>query len=194
MPFLRRTCRVPLQIKSGKRAALSTTTAEFEDNMWYIVNEWRQKTGKIYFFLSFDNASIQATADLSKFTNPNNPQDVLHLDQDGTKIGEVLDLPKYSHDLNRPIEHVLGSGKHLIKCELVKAWSNYSKPRTAQNMAHTTFYSLPKHNMADSVAKDVDGLPALWQIISTPKGVQFVDTKGRLQIGTGGDYPNAKAT
>lgn len=190
---MRRTRVVPLQVKSGRRAAKGTTTAEFEDNMWHIVNTWRKKTNNSYFFLSFDNNSIQATADLRVLTNPADPTDTLPLEQEGKQIGEVLDLPTYSHDLNRPIEHVLGTGKHLIKCELFKDWAKYKKASSTQTLAYTIFHSLPKHGMQDSVAQDVAGLPTLWHIISTPKDTQFVDDKGRVQVGTGGHYPNAVA-
>ena len=178
-----------LQIANGTRDAKETTRQEFIDNMYYIIKEWNQKTNSAPFFLSLDNNKIQATADLTHIPNPNNPHQSVSLSPNGAK----LPLPPYSHDLNRPIEHLFGTGKHLMRCALYANWGHYKTPANLQSLVFTTFHTLPQLGYGDHVAKDVRGLPHLWEILATPYGTTFRDFKGRVQVGTGGDYPNAIA-
>lgn len=102
---MRRLHFVLLQLANGTRDALETTREEFEDNLFYIIKTWKKKTKDAFFWLSFDNASIQATADLSQVKNPNDPSETYPIAPTGLK----LPLPAYSHDLNRPIEHIFGT-------------------------------------------------------------------------------------
>ncbi len=183
-------CRlVLLQISSGKRDAKETTRQEFEHNMYYIIKNWNEKTKGAKYYLSFDNNSIQATADLSALANPNNPSEVIRLADNG----QQLPLPGYSHDLNRPIEHLFGTVKHIIRCQLYEDWEHYNNARKLQTLAYQVFHNLAVYGLKDHVKDDVAGLPTLWQILSTPEGVSFSDGKGRVHVGTGGNYPNAYA-
>lgn len=183
-------CRlVLLQIESGKRDAKDTTKQEFLDNMFHIIKTWNAKTNGAKYYLSFDNNSIQANADITVLKNPNDDEDVIPLAPNGTK----LDLPGYSHDLNRPIEHIFGTVKHLIRCQLYEDWPHYSDARRLQTLTYQMFHNLIVYGLKDHVKDDVAGLPTLWQILSTPEGVSFCDYKGRLHVGTGGNYPNAIA-
>lgn len=157
--------------------------------MYYIIKNWNETTNHEVYYLSFDNNAIQATANLFEIPNPNNPEETVSLHPDGFK----LPLPGYSHDLNRPVEHLFGTVKHLIKCELYADWGKYHNARKLQSLVYSMFHNLPAHGLSSHVKEDVDGLPLLWQIISTPAGVRFTDSKGRVHVGTGGDYPNGVA-
>lgn len=180
---------VLLQLATGKRDAVETTREEFEDNLFYIIKNWNQKTNNDVFFLSFDNASIQATADITHVRNPNDPSETYPINGAGYK----LPLPAYSHDLNRPIEHIFGTVKHLIRCKLYEDWGQYRDARRLQTLVYQLFNNLPVYGLKDHVKDDVAGLPTLWQILSTPQGVAFFDAKGRAHVGSGGNYPNAYA-
>lgn len=92
--------------------------------MFYIMTEWNKKTNSAPYFLSLDNNKIQATADLTRVENPNNRHQSVSLAPNGTR----LPLPPYSHDLNRPVEHIFGSTKHLMRCALY-ANGVITKPR-----------------------------------------------------------------
>jgi hypothetical protein len=156
--------------------------------MFYILKEWKTKTNNAYCYLSFDNAKIQATADLTELKCPHQqPEiaDVIRL----ADVGEKLNLPAYSHDLNRPIEHVFGTMKHRIREELYFNSYKYRKPEQVQSLVMQQF----KHNFPEKqVAEDVNGLPLLWEVLSVPAGITFVDCKGNMAVGTGGDWPNAE--
>lgn len=178
-----------LQIANGTRDAKETTRQEFIHNMYYIMTEWNHKTNSAPYFLSLDNNKIQATADLTRVENPNNPRQAVSLAPNGAR----LPLPPYSHDLNRPIEHLFGTAKHLIRCALYGNWGHYKTPANLQSLVFTTFNTLPQLGYGEHVAKDVRGLTHLWEALAMPFGVTYKDFKNRVQVGTGGDYPNAIA-
>lgn len=159
------------------------------DNMYYIIKTWNQKTNNATYYLSFDNNAIQATADVTMFTNPDDPADTIPLLPNGIK----LPLPAYSHDLNRPIEHIFGTVKHLIRTELYADWDRYKDAAALQGLVWQVFHNLAVYNMQRHVEADVAGLPLLWLILSTPAGILFADDCGKVHVGTGGDYPNAIA-
>lgn len=180
---------VLLQTADGKKDADQTTREEFTDNMYYIISKWNTVTKHQPYWLSFDNASIQATATLTHVPDPNDPTKCVVLYPNGFSPK----LPPYSHDLNRPIEHMFGSVKHIIKCELFQCWEQYYDAVRLQGLVYKVFNNLSAYNLQDHVKDDVAGLPLLWEILSTPAGVQFEDSKNRGHVGTGGDYPNAIA-
>lgn len=178
-----------LQIANGTRDAKETTRQEFVDNMFYIMTEWNKKTNSAPYFLSLDNNKIQATADLTHVQNPNNCHQSVSLAPNGSR----LPLPPYSHDLNRPVEHLFGTTKHLMRCALYANWGHYKTPANLQGLVFSTFNTLHQLGYGGHVAKDVYGLPHLWEALYIPAGVTYRDYKGRVQEGTGGDYPNAIA-
>lgn len=180
---------VPLQTADGKKDADETTREEFEDNMYHIISKWNAATKNQVYWLSFDNNNIQATANLRHLPDPNHPDKCATLHPNGFSPK----LPPYSHDLNRPIEHLFGSAKHTIKCELFKCWDKYYNAHELQGLVHKVFNNLSDYGLGNHVRGDVAGLPLLWQIISTPAGVHFLDSENRAHVGTGGDYPNAIA-
>lgn len=157
--------------------------------MFHIIKKWKAKAGEQEpFYLSYDNASIQATADLTTLKHPDTREEI-HL----APYGQVMHLPAYSHDLNRPIEHLFGTVKHRIKVELYEDWAKYKDARELQKLVYSIFNNLAKYNLDRHVAADVAGLPLLWQILSTSAGILFADDEGDVHVGTGGDYPNAYA-
>ena len=180
---------VPLQVATGKRKAGKSTREEFQDNLYHIVQEWNKVTEKAAFYLSYDNDAVQATAEWEVVVNPNDPEDKITLPPQGYK----LPLPSYSHDLNRPIEHLFGTVKHHLRCQLYEDWGMLDDAAKVQKMARHVFYNLNKYGWKEHVKKDVAGLPKLWQMLATPRGVSYVDAKGCARVGVGGGYTNAFA-
>ena len=176
-----------LQKANSAEEADSTTREEFEDNMYHIMKSWKAKTNDAC-LLSFDNAKIQATADLTTLydpLHPNDPEYAFQLEE----LGEKLDLPAYSHDLNRPIEHVFGTMKHRIREELYsKSW----KYKTATSLQSLVWQQFHENLPPNQVQEDIKGLPLLWEVLMTPAGVTFIDANGKMAVGTGGDWPNAE--
>lgn len=152
--------------------------------MYHIVKAWRKKTSDP-FWLSYDNAKIQATADISVLYHPHHPGKKKHaiiLDPDTCR----LEIPPYSHDINRPIEHIFGTMKHKIREALYFEYKKYNTGRKLQTLVWDMFH---KHLPNKHVQRDVDGLPYLWRVLSTPYGIRFMDDDGREAIGTGGNWP-----
>ena len=165
------------------------TREEFENNLYHIVKEWNKVTGKASFWLSYDNDAVQATAEWRKLANPDNPNDTIDVTFNGVK----LPLPAYSHDLNRPIEHLFGTVKHHLRCKLYEDWSLLDDPTKLQTMVRHVFNHLPQYGWDKHVEKDVAGLPHLWKMLKEPMGVTYYDDKQRLCVGVGGGYTNAYA-
>lgn len=177
---------VLLQKAGTSIEAAETTREEFEDNMFHIIKAWRSKVDEeVPFFLSFDNNSIQATAEIDTLRHPDTGEEIT------LAPGKKLDLPAYSHDLNRPVEHLFGTVKHMAREELYANWAHYKDARQLQGMVYRLFHNLPVYGLKGHVAADVYGLPQLWQILSTPAGILFADDRGKVHVGTGGEYPNA---
>lgn len=180
---------VLLQKAGTSTPAEHTTREEFEDNMFHIIKNRRAKAGTDEpYYLSYDNNSIQATADLTSLKHPDTGEEIPLAPQ-----GHRLELPAYSHDLNKPIEHLFGTVKHRIKVELYEDWAKYKDARELQKLVYTIFHNLAQYNLDRHVAADVAGLPLLRQILSTPATILFADDDGDVHVGTGGDYPNAYA-
>jgi hypothetical protein len=167
--------------------AEATTREEFMDNLYHIIKAWEAKT-KDPFMLSYDNAKIQSTADIHTLYHPDHQGEdewAIELDPAITK----LSLPPYSHDLNRPIEHVFGTMKHRIREALYFERAKYTTPTALHTLVWDQFHTnIPEKH----VERDVKGLPELWRVLSTPMGITFQFEDGRLAVGTGGNWPNAE--
>lgn len=184
-----RACLVLLQKDGTNIPAASTTREEFENNMFHIIKKWHAKAGvDVPFYLSFDNNAIQATAEINTLTHPNTGEQIQL-----APYGQKLNLPSYSHDLNRPIEHLFGTVKHQIKVQLYEDWAKYKDAKELQALVARIFNHLGDYGLDRQVAADVAALPKLWQILSTPAGILFADDEGDVHVGTGGDYPNSCA-
>lgn len=170
--------------RSPTQEAQATTREEFEDNLFHIVKAWRAKTTDP-FWLSYDNAKIQATANITTLYHPHYPGDeeeAIQLDPDTCR----LKIPPYSHDINRPIEHIFGTMKHRIREALYFEYKKYSTPKALQTMVWDLFHShIPKKH----VVRDVEGLPMLWRVLSTPYGIRFMDDDSHEAVGSGGNWP-----
>jgi hypothetical protein len=151
------------------------------------MKKWNEKTQNAPFLLSYDNAKIQATADISTLYHPDHPgeeEHAIHIDPEVSK----LPLPAYSHDLNRPIEHIFGTMKHKIREALYFEYHKYNTARNLQTLVWDQFHNfIPK----GQVEKDVRGLPYLWEVLSTDAGITFVRDDGSEAVGTGGNWTNA---
>lgn len=178
-----------LQKKGTAADAASTTSEEFTDNLYHIVQEWKRKTDDAPYLLSYDNAKHQVSADITTLYHPDHPgveELAVKLDVGVTK----LPLPPYSHDLNRPIEHIFGTMKRKVREALYDAAVTEVTGRQLQSIVWEQFHQFIP---AQHVAKDVAGLPHLWHILSHAKGEQFELDDGRPAVGTGGYWPNARA-
>lgn len=164
------------QTKQKGDDAKSTTAEEIQDNLWLICQAFKKETGYLP-VLVFDNAAIQAVVDTNNLSYGDTPL---------VKISPIKSrLPTYSSDMNRPIEHVFGVVKPRVHNIIYKAARDYSDAAKLQTAVVEAFASLKP----GSVASDIEGLPLLWKIISTPAGQTFVDDEGHTHTGTGGDYP-----
>lgn len=171
--------------KAPTEQAASTTREEFEDNLFHIVKAWKAKTNDP-FMLQYDNAKIQATADIKILYHPHYPGDkeeAIELDPSTNRI----EIPPYSHDINRPIEHIFGTMKHRIREALYFEYKKYNTAAKLQTLVWDMFHS---HIPPQHVEKDVRGLKWLWQVLSTPFGIRFMADESCEAVGTGGNWPS----
>jgi hypothetical protein len=176
-----------LQTKRGGNEAASTTSEEFVDNLWMIIAQWVRDT-HTQPVLSYDNNKIQAAVDVShlEYAQGQEGKPVIRLNPALNKV----DLPTYSPDMNRIIEHVFGDVKQRVRSVIYGAQRDFTKPAVLQDEVKKAFKSLTP----GAVKKDVYGLPLLWQILSTAEGATFQDSQGHTHVGTGGDYPPCRYT
>lgn len=174
---------LPLQRKNTGDAAHGTTSQEFLDNLYWIVHNFQQKTNGQKPILCYDNIKIQKIADIKELKFPGRP--TIQIDVEKQK----LHMPTYSPDMNRPIEHIFGYIKPKVRGHLYEDYDKYTHPDQLQQLVFKVFnYEL----VEGAVKKDVDGLPLLWHVISTPFGEEYTDSDHDIHMGTGGDYPNAQ--
>jgi len=169
---------VDLQKKDTGEEAASTTQEEFEDNLYLICMEFHKQTKQLP-IVCYDNVKFQSITDATS---------VCHGDKD-PRVDSIslikVDQPTYSPDMNRAIEHVFGEVKPMVRADIYKAARDFSNPAKLLTTVVEAFNKLKP----GSVARDVMGLPLLWQVLSTPAGITFQDEKGKLHVGTGGDHP-----
>lgn len=184
MPIL---AALHLQTKRGGEPAASTTAEEFEDNLWLIVRSFRQKTDR-WPVLSYDNVKIQKAVNVShiEYAQGQEGKEVIRLDKDLHKV----DLPTYSPDMNRAIEHVFGVVKERVRVAIYRAQHDFTKGAEPQRVVLDTFNSLGK----GQVKNDTKSLPLLWRVLSTPEGTVFEYPPQHKHVGTGGGYPPSRYT
>lgn len=138
--------------------------------------------------LSYDNVKIQTLVNVShlQYAQGEEGRGVISLDKHLNKV----DLPTYSPDMNRAIEHVFGIVKPRVRGAIYSAERDFSKGGELQKVVWDIFHELPQ----GSVQADTRGLPLLWRVLSTPEGVVFEDPPGHRHVGTGGGYPPARYT
>jgi hypothetical protein len=176
-----------LQTKRGGNEAASTTAEEFEDNLWMIVAQFVKDTN-MWPVLSYDNNKIQLAVDVRhlEYAQGQEGKVVIRLDPAFNKV----DLPTYSPDMNRPIEHVFADVKQRVRAAIYGAQRDFTKSAVLQDEVKKAFKALTP----GAVQKDVYGLPLLWQVLSTAEGATFPDSQGHTHVGTGGDYPPSRYT
>ena len=116
---------------------------------------------------------------------------VYHALDAGHEIVPVLnkvDLPTYSPDMNRVIEHTFGMVKPLVRVSIYRHERDYSKGANLQTAVVSAFHSL-KHG---AISDDTKGLPLLWRVLSTAEGTTFEQPPGHTHVGTGGGYAPAR--
>jgi hypothetical protein len=174
-----------LQKKGQVEDAASTTEEEFIDNLWGIIHTYQRKTGWLP-VLSYDNVKIQEIADISEvaYAQGEEGREVFRLNPALNKV----DLPTYSPDMNRVIEHTFGIVKPLVRVSIYRRERDYSKGLQLQTAVVEAFHTL-KHG---AIRNDTKGLPLLWRVLSTPEGTTFEQPPGHTHVGTGGGYAPAR--
>ena len=174
-----------LQTKKRGATAKSTTSQEFEDNLWLIVNEFHGKT-KQWPLLSYDNNKIQVGVNISNLTYAQGHEDkeVFRLIPEQHKV----DLPTYSPDMNRPIEHVFAQVKGYVRDAIYKGESDFSNHKELHKVVLEAFKALKPAAIRD----DIKGLPLLWRILNTTEGETFEYPPNHKHVGTGGGYAPAR--
>ncbi len=187
----------PLQTKGTAEDAKSTTAEEFTDNLYKIVQKFQQKTKEYNkkegkgeeadaLVLCYDNIKIQRIADISTLEYDNEPPIVL----DPSK--QKVHLPTYSPDMNRPIEHIFGFIKPRVRAHIYERYEHYtSSAAGAKDLQTIVMKVFEQELVPGAVERDVEGLPLLWHIISTPWGDEYTDPHGDIHLGSEGDYPPA---
>lgn len=155
------------------------------DNLWHIVDKFKKAT-KLTPLLSYDNVRIQEAVDISliKYAQGEEDKEVYRLN----KTTDKVDLPTYSPDMNRAIEHVFGEVKPRVRVQLYRGVKDFTKGIELQRVVWAEF----KHLKKGAVAADVKGLPLLWRVLSTPEGTAFEYPPGHKHVGTGGAYAPAR--
>jgi transposase len=174
-----------LQKKGQVEDAASTTEEEFIDNLWGIIHTYQRKTGWLP-VLSYDNVKIQEIVDISEvaYAQGEEGREVFRLNPALNKV----DLPTYSPDMNRVIEHTFGIVKPLVRVSIYRRERDYSKGLQLQTAVVEAFHTL-KHG---AIRNDTKGLPLLWRVLSTPEGTTFEQPPGHTHVGTGGSYAPAR--
>lgn len=153
--------------------------------MYLIVSRFMRDTG-VKPLLSYDNVKIQKHVNISKlqYGQEDEAKPVIRLDPAVDKV----DLPTYSPDMNRVIEHTFGVVKPLVRVEIYRGTRDFRKGENLMKVVRATFMSLTN----GSVANDVKGLPLLWRVLSTAEGVAFEQPPKHKHVGTAGGYAPAR--
>lgn len=130
--------------------------------------------------LSMDNPRIHKEAQLSGILN-----------------SERVHLPEYSPDMHKCVEHVFARLKPQVY-ERLYAFDHHVTAREVQQIIRDLFtgaggsaadMAARRQAFQQSVLQDSRSLPLTYKVISTDKGVSFMDEHGRIHLGTGGDWP-----
>lgn len=177
-----------MQVKEGKRMrpAKSTTTKEIEDIIplfWpkalQDMVDMKIKGGAL---LSMDNIKIQANANAK-----------------GLYKRHRVVLPPYSPDMHKVVEHCIGNLKRAVHQRLYKQDYRVTSQQV-QQILREEFYckdeqgqEIPEKKEAfiKSIRADSDDLINTYRANSMEEGEEFVDDKGKVHRGTGGNWPKS---
>lgn len=173
-----------MQKKGTSDTAASTTEEEMTDLLYLTCRRFHDKTGN-WPYLNYDNNKIQVNIgtdpddpDLFRLKSPHGDDIVMPKDR-------KLKQPKHSPDCNRPVEHAFGSGKTRVRNNLYMDKQRVTSGSQLRPVVHKQFTDeMPPM----AVKLDVEGLPLLWEILKTEKGVHWEDEEGKLHVGSGGDW------
>lgn len=101
----------------------------------------------------------------------------------GFSAEQRVDLGVKAPDMHQVIEHVFGDMKRRLHARLQKE-SYKVTGRQCQVFAKNIFEN---EITAEGIAQNVVGLPLVYQMISTAKGLSFI-YNNKMYVGTGGDW------
>lgn len=144
------------------------------DNMRILADLARRKLRKYNLIplFSYDNAKIQATAELGQM---------------GLSPQEKVPLAEYMPDGHKVIEHCFGYLKPAVQKRLYQSGKLPGGGLTATEAMQLVFDCYKAYPMA-AIQKDVDSLPTTYHVISQPKDSYTLGPDGLFHIGTGGDW------
>lgn len=120
---------------------------------------------------SYDNNKIQKGA---------------RLDVMGIAADEKVPLATYMPDGHQVIEHCFAQLKAAL-WESIYTHGDIEDAADAQKRVRTLFLQISK----ESIAKNVDKMPLVYELMSTKKEHCFLGPDGREYVGTGGDWLDA---
>lgn len=171
-----------LQTKDG-REAQSTVQQEIEDNLYLIVEKFRQATGEDP-ILIMDNIRIQAQV----------PDDMIDSRYGILQLpaGSRIRIPAHSPDLNQVAEHSIAAVKMATREQLYRESVVTGKlsPVGLQRIVEGVFHKFETAEIfTGAVVKNVEKMPWVWQVISGDEGVviHHPETFEPYQC-TGGDW------
>lgn len=118
----------------------------------------------------YDNNRIQAGANFRRM---------------GFHRSQWVNIPTYSPDFNKPIEHVFNQIKEKLRIRLYQ----HKGPVTATLLQQWVVDVWENEISAEGIAKDVESLKNTYLAVSTKKGESVHAPNGQSLLGTGGDWP-----
>lgn len=162
-----------LQTRRDKnKKAKAMTKEEFTDIMGLLVRQAREdlqrKCGLEPIF-SYDNNSVQANAKLA----------AMNLAEENK-----LELPPWSPDMHKVIEHVFAVLKGKVQARLLKLNPKCLTPAQARDLVEECFFEIT----TQGIRADIESMPITWHIISTEEGLLSQGPDGRIYKGAGGGW------
>jgi hypothetical protein len=173
-----------LHLQTKRRAdALSTVEAEIADNLHFVVEGFRQKTGCDPIIV-MDNIKIQA----------NIPDDWIdsRYDSENLPPGCRIRIPTYSPDFNQVAEHFVACVKEETKSMMYARCCTHPEltGRGLQWMVEQVMFKIKRGELYNgSVARNVMRMPFVWQVIASSVDTVLTDPRTGAQYkGTAGDW------
>jgi hypothetical protein len=155
--------------KFTEDAAAATREEIFDNTKVWIQTATKQAQNDFHGMLvSWDNASIHGFK---------NYQDL------GIDERQHIKLPPKSPDLHQVVEHCFGR----LKAELVAAMYKVGWARVTNQWVLQWVIDWCQAIEPAQLQKDLQSLPKLYQVVSTPEG-QHITVDGQLLVGSGGYY------
>lgn len=148
--------------------------AEFLDHLRNIVRALQTKgVLRPDMHFSWDNAHNNGTS--------------AELQAAGFSTHDRMELPPYSPDLHRVVEHAIGSIKAAMDATMLtmarSGWPD-QPPLAFQAALRNACNTITPAG----IRKDADGLPLAWRVVAGAEGQKVADTSGREWECTAGDW------